>query len=202
MNYMEPSVTGEPTLLSLEGVRKLFHEIGHMTHSLCIDTKYASSGLYVDRDFIEVPSLVFEQFFWQEQHIKGFSCHYSHLSPALHAVWRRSLPDDQRTSAKQPPAQLDADSARMLAQMRRQRYIRGQLKELFFASYDMAVHTPASHEDLERTNLTELFNKMRFQIMGLYGGEGIGDGWEWGHGETVFRNIINGYDAGYYSYIL
>lgn len=80
--------------------------------------------------------------------------------------------------------------------------VRDQLKELFFASFDMAVHTPASRDELEKTNLTELFNKMRVQIMSLHGDEAVGDGWEWDHGETVFRNIINGYDAGYYSYIL
>jgi hypothetical protein len=27
-------------------------------------------------------------------------------------------------------------------------------------------------------------------------------GWEWDHGESVFRNTVNGYDGEYYSYIL
>ncbi len=201
MNYNEPLATGEPTLLSLNEIRKLFHEIGHLIHALCTEAKYASSA-FVDRDFVEAPSLMFEQFFWQEQCIRDVSCHYSHLSPALKDVWRAGLPEHQRESAEELPVQLDSDAVRALAKTNHSKNVRDQLKELFFASFDMAVHTPASRDVLEKTNLTELFNKMRVQTMNLHGGEAIGDGWEWGRGETVFRNIINGYDAGYYSYIL
>jgi len=104
MNYNEPLATGEPTLLSLNDIRKLFHEIGHLIHALCTETKYASSA-FVDHDFIEAPSLMFEQFFWKEPHIRDVSCHYSHLSPALRDVWRAGLLGHQRESAEQPPAQ-------------------------------------------------------------------------------------------------
>lgn len=61
MNYHKPS-NDRPILLNLEDVRKLFHEIGHLVHALCTRTTYAGSQ-YVDRDFVEAPSLMFEQFF-------------------------------------------------------------------------------------------------------------------------------------------
>lgn len=77
-----------------------------------------------------------------------------------------------------------------------------ELTSLFFATYDMLVHTPASHTELENLNLTELFNKTRSDIFKVSGGEALGEGWEWSHGQTTFRNILNRYDAGYYSYIL
>jgi len=64
------------------------------------------------------------------------------------------------------------------------------------------IHSPTSHEELERVNLAELFNKLQVEILGLHGGEAVGDGWDWAHGEAVFRMIINGYDAGYYAYLL
>jgi metallopeptidase MepB len=184
-----------PTLLSLNEIRKLFHEIGHMVHSLCTKTKYADSHP-VDKDFIEAPSLMFEQFFWQPKHIKDVSFHYSHISAEFKQLWEEEHPD-----AKLPDVQLDDETVSALARVNYRKNIRDQLKELFFATYDMLVHTPTSDEDLERTNLTELFNKTRTEITSLAGGE-VDDGWEWGHGESVFRNIINGYDAGYYSYIL
>ncbi len=60
MNYS--NVTDHPTLLNLQEVGKLFHEIGHLIHALCTETRYAASQ-YVDRDFVEAPSLMFEQFF-------------------------------------------------------------------------------------------------------------------------------------------
>lgn len=61
MNYSRPTAD-RPTLLGLEDVRKLFHEIGHLIHAFCTRTNYAASQ-YVDRDFVEAPSLMFEQFF-------------------------------------------------------------------------------------------------------------------------------------------
>lgn len=61
MNYNKPS-DDRPILLNIEEVGKLFHEIGHLIHALCTRTDYAASQ-YVDRDFVEAPSLMFEQFF-------------------------------------------------------------------------------------------------------------------------------------------
>lgn len=79
-----------------------------------------------------------------------------------------------------------------------------QLKEIFFTTYDMLVHMPESHQALEEMNLSEQFNKTRTATYHIHGGEAIGDpdGWEWAHGQTIFRNILNDYDAGYYSYVL
>lgn len=201
MNYNKPLSTCEPTLLGLNEIRKLFHEIGHLIHALCTETRYAASSP-VDRDFVEAPSLMFEQFFWQKQHIKDVSLHYSHLSPELKEAWRTGLADSQDQSVAEMAPKLNEAAVNSLAQVNYHKIIRDQLKELFFATYDLAVHCPASREELERMNLTETFNKMRVEILSLHGGEAIGDGWEWGHGETVFRNILGGYDAGYYSYIL
>lgn len=61
MNYNKPS-DDRPILLNIEEVGKLFHELGHLIHALCTGTDYAASQ-YVDRDFVEAPSLMFEQFF-------------------------------------------------------------------------------------------------------------------------------------------
>jgi len=73
---------------------------------------------------------------------------------------------------------------------------------LFLSLYDILVHHPATHEDLERMNLAEEFNKLHTEITAFHGGEAVGDGWEWAHGESVFRMIVSGYDAAYYSYVL
>lgn len=199
MNYNKPGDL--PTLLSLNDTRKLFHEIGHLIHALCTRTKFADSH-HVDRDFVEAPSIMFEQFFWQERHIKDVSFHYSHISPKFRQKWLETLPQEEQEHAKQPEAQLDDETVASLARVNRGREARGQVMNLFLSTYDMLIHTPTSHEALEATNLTELFNKTRTSMTGLSGGEAVGDGWEWGHGESVFRNIINNYDAGYYSYLL
>ena len=52
---------GEPLLLSLDDVRTLFHEFGHGLHGLLSDVTYERlSGTRVLRDFVELPSQLFE----------------------------------------------------------------------------------------------------------------------------------------------
>jgi peptidyl-dipeptidase Dcp len=55
-----------PTLLSLDDVRTLFHEFGHGLHGLMSDVHYERlSGTQVLRDFVELPSQLFEH--WIEE---------------------------------------------------------------------------------------------------------------------------------------
>jgi peptidyl-dipeptidase Dcp len=57
---------GEPTLLSFDDVRTLFHEFGHGLHGLLSNVHYARlSGTAVLRDFVELPSQLFEH--WMEE---------------------------------------------------------------------------------------------------------------------------------------
>lgn len=52
---------GDPTLLSLDDVRTLFHEFGHGLHGLLSNVGYERlSGTQVLRDFVELPSQLFE----------------------------------------------------------------------------------------------------------------------------------------------
>jgi peptidyl-dipeptidase Dcp len=52
---------GEPTLLSFDDARTLFHEFGHALHGLLSDVTYPSiSGTRVARDFVELPSQLYE----------------------------------------------------------------------------------------------------------------------------------------------
>jgi peptidyl-dipeptidase Dcp len=52
---------GSPTLLSIDDVRTLFHEFGHGLHGLLSDVDYERlSGTQVLRDFVELPSQLFE----------------------------------------------------------------------------------------------------------------------------------------------
>jgi peptidyl-dipeptidase Dcp len=52
---------GSPTLLSFDDVRTLFHEFGHGLHGLLSNVTYARlAGTSVLRDFVELPSQLFE----------------------------------------------------------------------------------------------------------------------------------------------
>ncbi|MEL6532350.1 MAG: M3 family metallopeptidase [Pseudomonadota bacterium] len=56
---------GDPSLLSYDDARTLFHEFGHALHQMLSDVTYgAISGTSVARDFVELPSQLYEH--WLE----------------------------------------------------------------------------------------------------------------------------------------
>jgi metallopeptidase MepB len=212
MNFPKPAEDGTPTLLSLLDVRRLFHELGHLHHTLCTKVKYAGLS-FIDRDFGEAPSLMLERFFWKPSYIKDLAHHYSCLSAEFKEVWLRGqakktnlessdIDIPREPTAEQPPQKLPDRAIAELADTNPKQFVNGQVFNLFLSLYDILVHHPATHEDLERMNLAEEFNKLHTEITGFHGGEAVGDGWEWAHGESVFRMAVSGYDAGYYSYVL
>ena len=60
MNFAK-APEGQPTLLSMDDARTLFHEFGHALHGILSNVTYPSvSGTSVARDFVELPSQVYE----------------------------------------------------------------------------------------------------------------------------------------------
>jgi len=60
MNFAKPA-QGEPALLSFDDARTLFHEFGHALHGMMSDVTYPSvAGTAVARDFVELPSQLYE----------------------------------------------------------------------------------------------------------------------------------------------
>lgn len=63
-NFAKPE-KGKPALLSWDDARTLFHEFGHALHQMLSDVTYESlSGTSVARDFVELPSQLYEH--WLE----------------------------------------------------------------------------------------------------------------------------------------
>jgi peptidyl-dipeptidase Dcp len=68
---------GEPTLLSFEDVRTLFHEFGHGLHGLLSNVRYERlSGTRVLRDFVELPSQLFENWAREPQVLQRHAHHH------------------------------------------------------------------------------------------------------------------------------
>lgn len=60
MNFAKPPV-GEAALLSVDEAKTLFHEFGHALHGMLTDVTWPSvSGTSVSRDFVELPSQLYE----------------------------------------------------------------------------------------------------------------------------------------------
>jgi len=75
-NNFSQAATGEPTLLSLDDARTLFHEFGHGLHGLLSQCRYRRlSGTSVLRDFVEFPSQIFENWLLQPEILQRFATH-------------------------------------------------------------------------------------------------------------------------------
>ena len=73
---------GKETLLELHDVKILLHEFGHALHELFGATEFVDlAGTKGPRDFIEVPSQLFEMWMTDPQMIKVFSQHYVTKKP-------------------------------------------------------------------------------------------------------------------------
>src|ERR1700721_2374003 len=68
---------GQPSLLSPDDARTLFHEFGHGLHGMLSDVTYPSlSGTNVFTDFVELPSQLYEHWQEQPQVLRQFARHY------------------------------------------------------------------------------------------------------------------------------
>jgi peptidyl-dipeptidase Dcp len=68
---------GEPTLLSFEDARTLFHEMGHGLHGLLSNVTYPSvSCTSVLTDWVELPSQLYEHWFEQPEVLRKFARHH------------------------------------------------------------------------------------------------------------------------------
>ncbi|KZL21783.1 Peptidyl-dipeptidase dcp [Pseudovibrio axinellae] len=76
MNFSK-APEGEPTLLTFDDARTLFHEFGHGLHGLMSNVTYPLiSGTSVARDFVELPSQLFEHWLEQPEILKKYARHY------------------------------------------------------------------------------------------------------------------------------
>jgi len=85
MNFAKPP-KGEAALLTLDDVRTLFHEFGHALHGMLSDVTYPSvAGTSVARDFVELPSQLYEHWLMVPDILR---------THARHAQTGAVIPDD------------------------------------------------------------------------------------------------------------
>jgi peptidyl-dipeptidase Dcp len=81
-NNFAKGAPGAPTLLSLDDARTLFHEFGHGLHGLLSNVEYRRlSGTQVLRDFVELPSQLFEHWITEPQVLQQHARHWQTGEP-------------------------------------------------------------------------------------------------------------------------
>lgn len=83
---------GDPALLSFDDARTLFHEFGHALHQMLSDVTYDSiSGTSVSRDFVELPSQLYEHWLEVPEVLQKFATHAETGKPMPADMLKRLL---------------------------------------------------------------------------------------------------------------
>ena len=89
-NNFAKAAPGQPTLLSFDDVRTLFHEFGHGLHGLLSNVGYERlSGTGVLRDFVELPSQLFEHWMSEPAVLRRHARHVATGQPIPEALIER-----------------------------------------------------------------------------------------------------------------
>ena len=127
-NFAEPRAD-RPSLMSHDEVETFFHEFGHCLHTILSESKYYRfSGTSVERDFVEAPSQMFENWVWDADVLATFARHYKTGKP---------FPDD------------------LLDGMIAARYLGSGMaaeRQFFYGLYDLKCHLDATG-DIDTTQL-------------------------------------------------
>ncbi len=75
-NFTRPSGS-RPALLNIEETSTFFHEFGHAVHMMMIDVPYLGLTDGVERDFIELPSQLMENWALRPEMLRRYATHYS-----------------------------------------------------------------------------------------------------------------------------
>lgn len=91
MNFAK-GANGEASLLTFDDARTLFHEFGHGLHGLLSNVTYpVISGTSVARDFVELPSQLYEHWLSQPEILSRYAVHYKTGEPMPKALLDKVL---------------------------------------------------------------------------------------------------------------
>ncbi len=127
-NMTPPRGPGQPALLNHREVETLFHEFGHCMHHVLSEVPIRSlAGTRVVSDFVELPSMIMENWCWERAALDRFAKHHDKGGP---------IPDDVKD--------------RML-RARTYRAANALNRQLGFSTVDLLLHTeyaPETHGDV------------------------------------------------------
>jgi peptidyl-dipeptidase Dcp len=90
-NFAKPG-EGKPALLSIDDALTLFHEFGHALHGMLSDVTYPTvSGTSVSRDFVELPSQLYEHWLIEPEILMTYAVHYQTGEPMPQALLDKVL---------------------------------------------------------------------------------------------------------------
>jgi peptidyl-dipeptidase Dcp len=173
MNFAR-GAEGSPSLLSFDDARTLFHEFGHGLHGLLSNVTYRSiSGTAVVRDFVELPSQLFEHWLGTKEILSRYARHYQTGEP---------MPD--ALMAKLEAARTFNQGFESVA------FLGSAIVDMDYHSLEAGDFAAGGSFD------SNAFEASRLAAIGMPKEVGMR------HRSTHFQHIFSGgYSAGYYSYL-
>ena len=122
-NYEKPT-KDTPSLLNHSEVETFFHEFGHIMHMISNQASYARFGLSgLLPDFVETPSMMFQNWAWKEEVLSDLSGHY-----------------------KDPGKKLPSDMLKRMIDAKLLDIGTFQLRQVAYSLIDMTFHTAGAED--------------------------------------------------------
>lgn len=139
-NFPPPS-EGKPSLLTHTDVETLFHEFGHVMHSILTTATFSRfSGTNVPGDFVEAPSQMLQAWVWEKPVLDTFAADYRDRTKKIPA----------ETVEKMKEARLAVEGMRYR-------------RQFAFASLDLALHGP--HPENEPYDAVKISNPILERVL-------------------------------------
>jgi oligopeptidase A len=170
-NVTPPRAPGQPALLNHREVETLFHEFGHMMHHVLSEVPIRSlAGTRVVSDFVELPSMIMENWCWEPEALDRFARHVESGAP---------IPDEVK--------------GRMLA-ARTYRAANALMRQLGFSTVDLLLHT---EYDPAKDGGVMAYAR---EVFGQFSPVPLPTGYAMLAAFSHLFGAAYGYAAGYYSY--
>ncbi|KAF4336146.1 metallo ase [Fusarium beomiforme] len=174
-SFPEPSLS-RPSLLQHSEVKTMFHELGHSIHNIAARTK---CSIPHSRDFIEIPSIILENWIW--------------LPDVLIRLGRHYTRDHDGQGA------LPRELAESIARTRNVNRANNILAQVQPALFDLAIHSPSSHKAALDMDTTEIWNRTKRNVLTHSFGPNPQN---WGAGQARFAHMFRKNDGSYFAYPL
>jgi len=137
-NFRKPTKE-KPSLLDHKEVHTFFHEFGHVMHGICSQANTSRYfGTNVEKDFVEAPSQMLENWVWEKESLKLISRHYENGS---------NIPEDM----------LDK-----LVASKKANAGGSNLAQVLLATFDQRLHRSKTREDTAK-----LIKDLSKEILGI-----------------------------------